>query len=586
MASIPGDPRLKALKESVKGELADRLNLSDSPDAAEVERLIAQTVAQVNRTSRLVPDSELGQVVSDIADDYLRLGPIQKLMGDPTISEIMVNGGGLNGDGVEGPIPVYIERAGKIEPAPQIVFDDSRQKRQIIERIAAWCGRTVNEEMPILNARLPDGSRVCAVISPIAIDGDTLDIRRFRKEMLSMADLVRIDTMTPEMADMLAAFVEARCNIIVAGGTGAGKTTLLNCLSEHIPENERIVTIEDTAELQLNQAHTLRYEGRPQNSEGAGKITIHDLVVMALRDRPDRIIVGECRSDETLEMLQAMQTGHDGSLTTIHANDPQTAFKRIETMVLGSAEGLPSRAIREQIAGAVDVVVQISRLVDGTRRITAIEAVTGMEGEAIVHEPLVTLKELGRDEHGNVVAEFQACGTLPPESIRAKLDGQGVPWRREWFFGSKPARVPAEAASRQAAQGTAQVAPVATEPAPVAPAAPFGAPTNAPEQTGEPAPLWATPAQPQLQTMQQPAQQFGQQPQQYGQPQGQPWTGQPVQATPMPAQQGQPMQQQPQMQQGAPQGQPMQQGQMQPGPDGTQMMPPMEEPKRKKLFPW
>ncbi len=567
MASTPYDPRLKALKESVKGELADRLNLSDSPDAAEVERLIAQTVAQVNRSSRLVPDDELGQVVADIADDYLRLGPIQKLMGDPTISEIMVNGGGLDGNGVEGPIPVYIERRGKIEPAPQIVFDDSRQKRQIIERIASWCGRTVNEEMPILNARLPDGSRVCAVISPIAIDGDTLDIRRFRKEMLTMADLVRIDTMTPEMADMLAAFVEARCNIIVSGGTGAGKTTLLNCLSEHIPEDERIVTIEDTAELQLNQEHTLRYEGRPQNSEGAGKITIHDLVVMALRDRPDRIIVGECRSDETLEMLQAMQTGHDGSLTTIHANDPQTAFKRIETMVLGSAEGLPSRAIREQIAGAVDVVVQISRLVDGTRRITAIEAVTGMEGDAIVHEPLVRLKEHGRDEHGNVVAEFEACGTLPPETIREKLDGHGVPWRREWFFGSKPAHMPAEIAARPAAQPAA----VNTEPAPIPAAAPYGAPQGA--QVEGATPLWATPAP-------QPMQAMGVQPQ--AQQQAQPVQQDAAQGAQMPWQQ--PMQPQMQPQQQPLDGVPGQQ--MQGGQPAEQAAPAAEEPKRRKLFPW
>ncbi len=586
MASSASDPRLKALKESVKVELADRLNLSDSPDAAEVERLIAQTVAQVNRASSLVPDYELGQVVSDIADDYLRLGPIQKLMSDPTISEIMVNGGGYDKDGVERNIPVYIERRGKIEPVPEIVFDDSRQKRQIIERIAAWCGRTVNEEMPILNAH-----------------GDTLDIRRFRKEMLSMADLVRIDTMTPEMADMLAAFVRARCNIIVSGGTGAGKTTLLNCLSEHIPEDERIVTIEDTAELQLAQRHTCRYEARPSNSEGAGRITIHDLVVMALRDRPDRIIVGECRSDETLEMLQAMQTGHDGSLTTIHANDPQTAFKRIETMVLGCSEGLPSRAIREQIAGAVDIVVQISRMVDGTRRITAIEAVTGMEGDAIVHEPLVVLNELGRDEQGNVVAEFQACGTLPPESIRQKLDGQGVPWRREWFFGSKPVRAAADVAAADVP------APVSTVPEPAPMAAPIGsaAGTGSAVPTTQGAPLWAAApvgAQASLQgNLQTPAPTGapmggqmppqGQMPQSWQQP-GAPMGGQMPQ--PMQMQQGQPagMQGQPpmggqmpqgQMPQGAPGSMPLGVPQ-QPGQPGQVTPPAQQETKRKKRFPW
>ena len=439
MADNENATRIRALKEAVRADLADRLAAMPDAQTEDVERAIAATVRQTNDRAGFIPPAEIDSVIEDIADEYLRLGPIQKLFADETISEIMVNGGGLDDEGNEKDIPVYIERRGKIEPAPDVVFDGPRQKRQIIERIASWCGRTVNEEMPILNARLPDGSRVCAVIQPIAIDGDTLDIRRFRKEMLSMADLVRIGTMTPEMSDLLAALVKGRCNIIVSGGTGSGKTTMLNCLSEHIPEDERIVTIEDTAELQLAQAHTLRYEGRPANSEGAGRITIHDLVVMSLRDRPDRIIVGECRSDETLEMLQAMQTGHDGSLTTIHANDPQTAFKRIETMVLSGAEGLPSRAIREQIAQAVDIIVQVARLVDGSRRVTAIEAVTGMEGDAIVHEPLFQLKERGRDENGRVIAEFCACGTLPPEAIRKKLDGQGVEWKREWFFGSTEA---------------------------------------------------------------------------------------------------------------------------------------------------
>ena len=477
MADNENAQRIRALKEAVRVDLADRLAQMADASSADVERMISAAVRQTNERAGFVDESDIDRVVEDIADEYLRLGPIQKLLADETISEIMVNGGGLDDEGNEREIPVYIERRGKIEPAPDIVFDGPRQKRQIIERIASWCGRTVNEEMPILNARLPDGSRVCAVIQPIAIDGDTLDIRRFRKEMLSMDDLVRIGTMTPEMSDLLAALVKARCNIIVSGGTGSGKTTMLNCLSEHIPETERIVTIEDTAELQLAQRHTLRYEGRPANSEGAGKITIHDLVVMSLRDRPDRIIVGECRSDETLEMLQAMQTGHDGSLTTIHANDPQTAFKRIETMVLGASEGLPSRAIREQIAQAVDIIVQVARLVDGTRRVTAIEAVTGMEGDAIVHEPLFELKERGRDEHGRVIAEFCACGTLPPEAIRKKLEGQGVEWKREWFFGSQTASMPEIEPEPAAGPATAP------EPEPFVP------PTTA-------APVWAAGGEP------------------------------------------------------------------------------------------
>ena len=338
----------------------------------------------------------------EVIEEALGLGPLESLLHEADITEIMVNGHAN----------VYVERAGGIERTEKQFVDDG-QVRLVIERIIAPLGRRLDESSPMVDGRLPDGSRVNAIISPLAIDGPTLTIRRFGTKRFGVDDLLSVGAISPPVLDFLRAAVEARLNIIVSGGTGAGKTTLLNALSSFIPKRDRIVTIEDAAELKLAQPHVVRLESRPANLEGKGDVSIRDLVRNALRMRPDRIVVGECRGGEALDMLQAMNTGHDGSLTTVHANSARDALARIETMVLMAGFELPVRAIREQVSGAVDLVVQVARLRDGSRRVTGVSEIVGMEGDVVTMQELVRYKQRGVDAQGVVLGDFEPCGVQP-----------------------------------------------------------------------------------------------------------------------------------------------------------------------------
>ncbi|HVA21531.1 MAG TPA: CpaF family protein [Candidatus Micrarchaeia archaeon] len=336
------------------------------------------------------------RMVEQLASDVLGLGPLEALLKDPDISEIMING----------PSRVYVERRGRIEPSP-LTFESTEHLMQIIDRIVSTIGRRVDESSPMVDARLRDGSRVNVIIPPLALRGPTMTIRRFATDPLTIDNLLQSGSLTDPMATFLRACVRGRLNVLVSGGTGSGKTTTLNVLSSWIPEDERIVTIEDAAELQLRQEHVVTLEARPANVEGRGRITIRDLVVNSLRMRPDRIVIGECRGGEALDMLQAMNTGHDGSLTTIHANSPTDAMSRLETLVLMAGTDLPSRAIREQIASAINIVVQQARLRDGTRRIVAISEVEGFDGERLRLAEVFSYHQRGLDEEGRVLGEHR-----------------------------------------------------------------------------------------------------------------------------------------------------------------------------------
>jgi pilus assembly protein CpaF len=338
----------------------------------------------------------------EVIEEALGLGPLESLLHEPDITEIMVNGYAN----------IFVERRGRIERTDKQFVDD-RQVRLVIERIIAPLGRRLDEASPMVDARLPDGSRVNAIVAPLAIDGPTLTIRRFGTKRFGVDDLIKSNSITPPVMDFLRAAVEARLNILVSGGTGSGKTTLLNALSSFIPKADRIVTIEDAAELKLEQPHVVRLESRPPNIEGKGQITIRDLVRNSLRMRPDRIVVGECRGGEALDMLQAMNTGHDGSLTTVHANTARDALSRVETMVLMAGFDLPVRAIREQVAGAVDLIVQVSRLRDGSRRVIGVSEIVGMEGDVVTMQELVRFNQRGVDAQGKVLGEFEPCGVQP-----------------------------------------------------------------------------------------------------------------------------------------------------------------------------
>lgn len=438
----PNDPRVKALRERVKEDLAAQTAATGaaSPDA--IRAMIAETVATVNRATGFADEGGEAEIAQMLADDYVGLGPIERLIREGGHSEIMVNGGGVDrATGREGAVPVYVEDGGVLTPRPDVVFDDedaAGQKRRIVERIASMNDIVVNDEMPILDASLYDGSRVHAVLYPVSDFGTTIDIRVFSKEKMTIDQLIRFGTLTPNMARTLKALVLARCNVIVSGGTGSGKTTMLNCLSEFFPANERIDTIEDTRELQLKQRHWNAYHSRRANGEGAGEITIRQLLQGSLRNRPDRIVVGECRGEETLEMLQAMQSGHDGSLTTVHASNVREALSRIETMVQYGQSGLNLTAIRRQIEQAVDVIVQVGRLRDGRRAVLEVSVVTGMEGDTITLEPLFKLETHGIDADGSVVGDFCGCGILPPQRVLDKLNTAGAEWERDWFFERVP----------------------------------------------------------------------------------------------------------------------------------------------------
>ena len=409
----------RQVREQIQKELLTRLDLKRltvaGVDRAGLEKQarekIHEIVEQVRKGGKLPASIDAARLEREVFDEALRLGPLEDLIADETVTEIMVNG----------PHQVYVERHGRLE-LTDLQFTDADSVLAIIERIVSPIGRRIDESQPYVDARLADGSRVNAIIPPLALSGPTITIRKFSKRALTVDDFIRFGTWTHNAAEFMKACVVMRKNIIVAGGTGSGKTTLLNLLSGFIPETERIVTVEDAAELKLVQPHVVRLEARPANIEGRGAITIRDLVRNCLRMRPDRIIVGECRGGEALDMLQAMNTGHDGSLTTVHANSPRDVISRLETMVLMSGMELPSRAIREQIASAVDIIIHESRLSDGSRKVVAISEVTGLEGQQIVMQDIFTFRQTGMDDHGRVIGVFGPTGAVPTffEQLRSR----------------------------------------------------------------------------------------------------------------------------------------------------------------------
>ncbi len=405
----PASKEMTELRRQIHRKLLDNLELgnlqrnqiSDEQMRPQVLQALRKLVAESQHS--LLADLDLPNLIEELANEALGLGPLEGLLADDSVSEIMV----VN------PQLIYCERDGKIELTPYRFTDDD-SARSAIERIVTPLGRRIDESTPFVDARLKDGSRVNAVIRPLALQGACITIRKFNANSLSIEDLVGFDSLSAPMARFLKRSVQARRNIVISGGTGSGKTTLLNVLSQSIPESERVVTIEDAAELQLVQDHVVSLESRPPNMEGRGEITIRDLVRNALRMRPDRILVGECRGGEAIDMLQAMNTGHDGSMTTTHANNPREAVRRLETLVLMSGIDLPSRAIREQIAGSVDLIVQQSRLSDGSRRVTSIVEVIGMGDDGQVEiEEIFHYNRTGTDEQGKAVGRYQATGFLP-----------------------------------------------------------------------------------------------------------------------------------------------------------------------------
>lgn len=399
-----------ALKAEVHAALVDRLEsmgtsltATDSQRRAELAAQVSELISEFLAVRMTLADAEeVALVKKEVIDEALGYGPLEELMRDDHVSEIMVNG----------PKQIFVERGGKLTLASQ-TFSSERQLRLVIERMLAPIGRRIDESQPLVDGRLEDGSRVNAVISPLALDGASLTIRRFGKTRLQMTDLLRNGAIAEPMVDFIRACVEGRLNVVISGGTGSGKTTFLNILSNYIPDGERIVTIEDAAELYLNQSHVVRLESRPPNIEGKGEVRIRELVRNALRMRPDRIVVGECRGGEALDMLQAMNTGHDGSITTAHSNSPRDTLSRIETMVLMAGYDLPIRAIREQIASAVDLIIQISRLPDGSRKVVSIVEVVGMEADIVTTQTIFEYRMQGREDDGKVRGQFVYSGVQP-----------------------------------------------------------------------------------------------------------------------------------------------------------------------------
>ena len=416
------------LKNKLHLQLLDKVDLASLESmsesglrreiAAVVELLLVENPAQINEMERRM-------LVRDIQNEMLGLGPLELLMADPTVSDILVNSYNQ----------IYVERRGRLERT-DVVFSDDGHLLRIIDKIVSRVGRRIDESSPMVDARLPDGSRVNAIIPPIALDGPMVSIRRFAVIPIKMDDLVnRYKSLTPDMALMLEGLAQSKVNMLISGGTGSGKTTLLNILSGYIPETERIVTIEDAAELQLQQEHVIRLETRPPNIEGKGEITQRALVRNALRMRPDRIVIGEVRGAEAVDMMQAMNTGHEGSLTTIHANNPRDAVSRLENMVGMAGINLPHKAARQQIASAITVIIQGNRLTDGQRKITSIQEITGMEGDVITMQEIFTFRQTGVEAGGKVIGHFQATGIRP--KFADKLRNQGIDLPDSMFDPSK-----------------------------------------------------------------------------------------------------------------------------------------------------
>jgi pilus assembly protein CpaF len=418
-ADANGAQSFQEMKSRLHRALINRMDLtklsalSQEQVHAEVSRLAESVLAQ---EAMPLSTSERDRLVNDVQHELFGLGPLEPLLADSTISDILVNSHGT----------IYVERRGKLE-VTNVAFKDDEHLMRVIERIVSSVGRRIDESSPMVDARLRDGSRVNAIIPPLSIDGPVLSIRRFGSEPLRMNALIENKALTRDIADMLQMCVSARLNVLISGGTGAGKTTLLNALSAYIPEDERIVTIEDSAELQLQQPHVVRLETRPPNIEGRGEVTQRDLVRNALRMRPDRIVIGEVRGGEAIDMLQAMNTGHDGSLTTVHANTPRDALSRLETMIQMTGMRLSDRAMRQQVAAAINLVVQVARLSDGTRRLTSISEITGMEGETITMQEIFQYERTGVDSSGTVIGRFRPTGIRPRFAERLKASGFQLP---------------------------------------------------------------------------------------------------------------------------------------------------------------
>lgn len=411
------------MKDKLQIETVEIVNnnygrMSTDDDREEMLKKVLEDI--ISKHNYKIPKSDKDLIIKDVCDEIIGLGPIQKLVDDPDVTEIMVNGAKN----------VYVEKKGKLQLS-DVKFKDDAHVMIILNRIVTAVGRRVDESSPMVDARLLDGSRVNAIIPPLALSGPTITIRKFPSNPIKASDLIRFGSVSPKMMSFLEACVKGRLNVFVSGGTGSGKTTLLGVLSGFIPETERIITIEDAAELQLQQRHVVTLESRPANIEGIGAIPIRDLVRNALRMRPDRIVVGECRGGEALDMLQAMNTGHDGSLTTGHSNSPRDMMSRLETMVLMSGMEMPVRAIREQISSALNLVVQQSRLRDGSRKITSITEVVGMEGDTITLQDIFIFKQEGLDENGKVKGHFMATGVRP--NFEEKLASSGVILKDDWF---------------------------------------------------------------------------------------------------------------------------------------------------------
>ncbi|MGH7725492.1 MAG: CpaF family protein [Candidatus Eiseniibacteriota bacterium] len=418
-AEVRAQDTYHELKQTIHRQLIDRLDLASLENVEneflqqQVDRVVRALLKE--QDLRLSPTDE-ERLVKEIRDETFGLGPIEPLLHDPEISDILVNTYRQ----------VFVERRGKLE-LTNVTFRDDQHLRVIIDRIVSRVGRRVDEASPYVDARLPDGSRVNAIIPPLALDGPILSIRRFAVKALTMQDFINYGTVSEPMALVLQGIVRARLNVLISGGTGSGKTTTLNILSGYIPPDERIVTIEDSAELQLQQPHVVRLETRPPNIEGKGQVTARDLVRNSLRMRPDRIVVGEVRSEEVLDMLQAMNTGHDGSLTTLHANSSRDALTRLETLMQMSGISLPDKAMREQVSSAINVIVQVSRLSDGRRKIMSVSEITGMEGNVVTMQDVFVFKRTGIGENGQVLGQFTSTGIRPRFLDKLRLSGVDLP---------------------------------------------------------------------------------------------------------------------------------------------------------------
>ncbi len=423
--TAPARDPLKELKERIQDRLVSELDPAmDVSRTDEVRRTIQDMYEQIlSQENIILSRTERERLFEAIVAEILGFGPLEVLLADDDVSEIMVNG----------PEKVFIEKKGKLMRAP-ITFENDEHVMRVIDRIVSPLGRRIDESSPYVDARLPDGSRVNAIIPPLALNGPTLTIRKFEADPLTIDDLVRFGSMSTETAEFLRACVIGRLNIVVSGGTGSGKTTLLNVLSSFIPDDERIITVENAAELQLRQEHVVTLESRPPNIEGKGEVSIQDLVINTLRMRPDRVVVGECRGGETLDMLQAMNTGHDGSLTTAHANSPRDMLSRLETMCLMAGMDLPVRAIREQIASAVDLIVQQQRLRDGSRKVTNVTEIQGMEGDVVVMSDIFVFEQQGI-ENGKIIGRLKPTGIRPKFYERIEHAGITLPAN---IFGAGP----------------------------------------------------------------------------------------------------------------------------------------------------